>query len=318
MTGFTDLHIRTDGFGPYHINRFRIAFRSDFGIPYLANLLVHSFPGYFNGPGGHCYRLEGDKLKFFGNLSFFSHDVPTPHPDWVRVIYTDPLHGFTVQTLHRDSIALDDLTAGASFTALGAGAGAAVGTPIAGVGALPGALIGGATGLVSGVSLNRRHFLAGRRAWAIDVASSFTEPGDGENFPKDALIIETAAIERYSAAQFWALQKTMTPVVTELWSHMLMKFATATRAGYCRGQSGRWSGAAGSGMDSSTTSGSSSGPSRRAVRAPCAARWSSTSCSGFTLASTRTRAAAERRATELPIAPQGMGSRLVDRLSVAC
>ena len=230
MTSFTDLHIRTAGFGPYHINRFRLAFRSDFGIPYLANLLVHGFPGYFNGPGGHCYRLEGDKLKFFGNLSFFSHNVPTPHPDWVRIIYTDPLHGFTVQTLHRDSIALDDLTAGATFTALGAGAGAAAGTPIAGIGALPGALIGGTTGLVSGVSLNRRHFLAGRRAWTIDVASSFAAPGDGENFPKDALIIETAAIERYSAAEFWALQQAMTPVVTELWSHMLMKFATATRA----------------------------------------------------------------------------------------
>ena len=91
MPGFTDLDIHKDGEGLYNLKlRFRVAFRSDFGPEYLAQLLIANFPGFFNSSAARVERCDGDKLKFYGNLKLGDLRIPTPHPDWVRVVYTNP------------------------------------------------------------------------------------------------------------------------------------------------------------------------------------------------------------------------------------
>lgn len=194
MTDFSDLPIK-DGVGDYDLNRFRVAFRSDYGARYLGALLVGSFPGYFNGPAGTVER-DGDRLKFHGNLKVRGHYVPTPHPDWVRTILKDPERGFVVQTLHRDSWAADDVTAGA------------------------GGGLGGLIGAAEAARVNRYHFLAGRRGWRVDDAGVFNFP----NPTNDIIVVETAAIERFSLTELLPIKDMMQPLIVEIWCHLLTKF----------------------------------------------------------------------------------------------
>lgn len=177
MTDFSDLPIK-GGVGDYDLNRFRVAFRSDYGARYLGALLVGSFPGYFNGPAATVER-DGDRLKFHGNLKVRGHYVPTPHPDWVRTILKDPERGFVVQTLHRDSWAADDVAAGA------------------------GGGLGGLIGAAEAGRVNRYHFLAGRRGWRVDDVRVFNFPNVSPCAKRDRYRVITAHRPQGRAHHCW-------------------------------------------------------------------------------------------------------------------
>jgi len=137
------------------------------------------------------------------------HYVPTPHPDWVRTILKDPERGFVVQTLHRDSWAADDATAGAG----------------GGLGGLPLGPGGVAAAAAEAVRVNRYHFLAGRRGWRVDDAGVFNFP----NPTNDIIIVETAAIERFSLTELLPIKDMMQPLIIEIWCHLLTKFTNMPR-----------------------------------------------------------------------------------------
>lgn len=211
MTDFSDLPI-SQGVGDYHLNRFRIAFRSTdpkVSATQLAADFIANFPFYFNGPAA-TVRPEEGRLKFYGNIPVGGHQMPTPHPDWVRYLVKNPTLGFTVQTQHRDSMAMDDLEAGS-----GGGAAGSLAGPL-------GILVGEA----EAVRVNRYHFLAGRRAWRLDVASSFAAAGDRAKLGSDVIILETAAIERFSLKEYAMGESVMEPTIIDIWSHLLANFAT--------------------------------------------------------------------------------------------
>lgn len=194
MADFTDLKVQT-GVGDYHFNRYRIAFEKPPGLstPDLAREFVTNFPLYLNSPfatvvwGSHNFNGK-PTLRFHGFMKVLGIDLARPHTDSVVREWVDFGLGFTGQTLKREFFdAAEDISTGA----LGYVGGTAT-LPILGPILGPAGQIGGAA---AAVHYNRMHFLAGRRSWRVDEGSAFGVAGN-------VVILETAAVERFSAHAF--------------------------------------------------------------------------------------------------------------------
>jgi hypothetical protein len=195
MADFDDLKVGT-GVGPYHLNRFRIAFSCPTTArkETLAADFVANFPKYLASPFATteltARTFQGNPtLKFTGAMKLLLGIDFNPgiHHDWVARIAVDNTNGFTVQTLKRNFMEAGDAMAAAADTIVG------LGSPmLQPIGIVPGGM---------SVALNRMHFLAGRRAWRIDTLAAFGEnPSDYVSAP--SLMLETSAVERFSNTAF--------------------------------------------------------------------------------------------------------------------
>jgi hypothetical protein len=182
MSDFDALKVY-DGVGDYHMNRYRIAFQTPTGgaQQLLAADFVSNFPRYLESPYASVQitsrEFNGkDTLKFWGSMKLLGMEANSAtHHDWVVREWMDPTVGFTAQTLKRHFNEMpDDFNVGVSP----AGA--------------------------FGIWENKYHFLAGRRSWRIGPAEIFKvnpleyDPAGDANAIKDLLILETAAVERFS------------------------------------------------------------------------------------------------------------------------
>ncbi len=224
---FSDLPIATCGVESWHLNRFRVAFRHPQPPIALMQQFINNFPAMLNSPAATVEVFDGDHFKFDGKISL-SRDLSfwQPHYDWVRRITSgaDFMNGFTVQTLKRESMATDDIIPGVVGAATGAYVGLKVGALLGPVGAGVGGTVGGVTGGVVAVNVNRHHFLAGRRAWRIDHANNFVPDGTPKSFPADALILETAAMERFSEHLYWLGKPLLDISIVWVWSNLMRNF----------------------------------------------------------------------------------------------
>lgn len=96
-------------------------------------------------------------------------------------------------------------------------------------------MVGGVTGMASGLDANAYHFLAGRRAWAIGTKAQFGRAGV-ENYdaiPDDALALETGAVERLSHWVYDALDTTrilgkFSTAVHQIWVKFMTNYLART------------------------------------------------------------------------------------------
>jgi hypothetical protein len=112
-------------------------------------------------------------------------DLPDVHSDWVGVIWTDPARGFAVQTLRRDFMESADFEV-AGYAAVTTGV------------LLPSVPLAGPVGAYTAVQTNQHHFLAGRRSWVLGKASEFDSNPPELKDANSLMVLETAAIERFS------------------------------------------------------------------------------------------------------------------------
>lgn len=199
MADFSELPVDT-GVGDWHFNRYRIAFRppAGRGAAALGQLLFSNFPNIVASDytdsewGDHPYgNLK--TVHFHGILKKLGVNLGKPHSDWVTIIKRDPsTWSFTVQTLKREFFdAFEDVATGTGGVLSGVLAPA-----LPGLGIVTG-LLGAPADLLAGVHYNRMHFLAGRRAWRVGEGALF-------GLANDVLVLETIAVERFSAEFFRA------------------------------------------------------------------------------------------------------------------
>ena len=134
---------------------------------------------------------------FGSNSTIADYLVPDIHSDWVGIASVNENDGFTVQTLRRNFSVGDDYKA-AVLTGGGTFAGGTLGgNPVA-------ATVGLVGGGIGAFSINKYHFLAGRRSWIIQPAADFGDRNleNASEIPRDALVLETSAIERMSSVVF--------------------------------------------------------------------------------------------------------------------
>ena len=134
-------------------------------------------------------------------------DLARPHTDWVVRHWFDPNVGFTAQTLKREFFQFTEDAAAAS-------GGGIIGDKLGGP-------LGGAVGAAAAVHYNRMHFLAGRRSWRLDNGTVFGLTGD-------LLVLETIAVERFSA-EFFAIGDKLAGLeksIPDIWITNLNQFLT--------------------------------------------------------------------------------------------
>ena len=199
MADFIDLKVQW-GVGPYHLNRFRVAFAPPTGVTpqMLAADFIANFPTYFSSQFAtveFTTRPFGGKatLKFHGFMKVLGIDLAWPHNDWVVQEWVGAGLGFTAQTLQREFNEVGDIPAG-----------------------LAGGLVGTAT--------NQRHFLAGRRSWRLDSGVPF-------GLPANVMVLETAAIERFSARAYQLGDKIggLEKRIPSIWMANLTNFVVAKK-----------------------------------------------------------------------------------------
>ncbi len=198
MADFIDLKVQF-GVGPFHLNRYRVAFTPPVGVsaPMLAADFVAKFPTYFNNQfatvefTSRPFRGR-QTLRFHGYMKLLGLDAAAPHNDWVVQEWVGPGLGFTAQTLQR------------LFLEAGDAAAAAMG--------------------VVGVETNQRHFLAGRRSWRLDNGAPF-------GLPANVFVLETAAIERFSARAYQVGDKIggLESRIPSVWMSNLTNFVQAKK-----------------------------------------------------------------------------------------
>jgi hypothetical protein len=200
-----------NGVASYHCNRFRIAFRkpadwtsSKLAAMALAADFVTSFPKYLNSPAAAVEfakrTFEGKPtVRFQGIVKLAGFNAAAPHQDWVVRQVVDTTRGFTAQTLRR-------LFLEAAEKAI-----------------LAGSVIGGPFGPIAAadfVAVNQKRFLAGRRSWVVTQGREFgmTDP--------DVIVIETAAIERFSDEHYSLADKAigMEAKIPSIWVNNLSNF----------------------------------------------------------------------------------------------
>lgn len=228
-----------DGYGETHINRFRICARpitESQRITIGRNIAVN-LPQYMDPASASVklgdYKWANDRqtLKFRGITRIRPFSVPITGPimgpvsmqvpasirDWmmpdahtdsVGVIHQDNC-SCVVQTLKREYQDGDD----AIIRAAALGLTIVPPNPI---------LIAAGQVLASiPIDINQHHFLAGRRAWRFDLGSVF-------GYSDDRVVMETAAIERYSLPVFEKssemLMGPIEPTVQKIWSGMVERF----------------------------------------------------------------------------------------------
>jgi hypothetical protein len=190
MADFTKLPVY-GGVGDWHFNRFRIAFEPPKSVDpvILASNLLARFPTFINSD--YATAKWGDHkddglptVHFHGYAKYVGIDIGKPHTDWVAIVSLDPnAVGFTVQTLKREFLDVEEDVE-------------EVGAPVGGgITLLTGNPLLGLQTATDAVGINRMHFLAGRRAWRIDMGSAF-------GLSNDVMVLETVAIERFSDEAF--------------------------------------------------------------------------------------------------------------------
>jgi hypothetical protein len=231
MADFSELPVDS-GVGDYHFNRFRIAFEPTPGrnAQVLGQMLLANFPNYIKSDAAEA--KWGDRkyddyktIHFHGfvrlpyynpvtNLPSYSPDLAKPHSDWVAIEWLNPsTFSFTVQTLKREFLDVEeDGEAGGGAAAIGSVIGNLI---LPGPGLIVGAIVGGS----SGTDYNRMHFLAGRRAWRIGEGSVF-------GLSNAVVVLETAAVERFSAEPYRAADATIgiEKRVPDVWLPFLNNF----------------------------------------------------------------------------------------------
>ena len=238
MADFEELPLQA-GVGVVHVNRFRVVVRApaDSGAyQRIAASLFNNFPTYLDNISTasvtHSPKLfNGEQtLKFRGVARIrpfrvlppaLPVPIPVPrslrdwmmpdlHTDYVGLAQRNGQNGFTVQTLRRGFVEDDDVKIVAPIAVLCA------------VGGVAGAALA-AVLVPLALSINRMHFLAGRRAWRFDTARAF-------GYDNDDWVMETAAIERFSN---WAVVGSQLAVgdfqtlVKDIWVTFLRQFLTA-------------------------------------------------------------------------------------------
>ena len=220
MADFTELPVY-DGVGDYHFNRYRVAFKCPPAETKqsLARDFVANFPAYLTSQ--YATVVKGDRdfesrptLHFHGfkmvpipnpagmaNSPPPTIDVASPHTDWVVKIDENDNLGFTAQTLKREFRVLSE----DGPTGFGV---AAIVSPLIGL-------------IAAGdpMEVNRKHFLAGRRSWRLDDGKSFEVDGD-------VLVLETAAVERFSHKAYMRADAVLglESAVPDIWIAMLNNF----------------------------------------------------------------------------------------------
>jgi hypothetical protein len=219
MPDFTELPVYA-GVGDFHFNRFRIAFSKPAGLSArdLAQQFVSNFPYYFNSPYAKVVpgvRTFNSKptLKFHGYVKVLGIDVGRPHNDWVVQEWVDNTVGFTAQTLKREFF---DAAEDGAMAAAALAAGGLIGMEPAPT------VVGG----VVAAHYNRMHLLAGRRSWRLDDGQTFGVTGD-------LLVLETIAVERFSAEMYRLGDKlgNMRAKFPDIWIANLNNFVRLFRDG---------------------------------------------------------------------------------------
>ena len=222
MADFTELSVY-GGVGDYHFNRYRVVFKCPPAETKqsLAKDFVDNFPTYLTSQFATVAR--GDRnfgsrptLHFHGfkmvpvpnpagkaNSPPPTIDIAHPHTDWVVKIDENDNLGFTAQTLKREFIVVSE-DGPTGFGVLG----------IPGVSPLIDLLAAG-----DPMEVNRMHFLAGRRSWRLDDGKSFEVDGD-------VLVLETAAVERFSHKAYMRADSLLglESAVPDIWIAMLNNF----------------------------------------------------------------------------------------------
>jgi hypothetical protein len=248
MTYYTPLSIH-DGYGNVHINRFRVCVKPTLErnqINWVGARMISRMPYYMDSNtasvqlGDYAWG-NNNTLKFRGvaklrpfnmliTLPIGGIAIPIPQKirDWVMPdIHTDNVGvvatqdtGLTVQTLKREFEDEDDKKIRTAIETL-VDTGVFIGGPaIRKLASKISKYLGDYA-----VDYNQHHFLAGRRAFRIDVGSSF-------GYKDDRLVVETSAIERFSNGVFASSELAMgsiPDVVREVWGQMLTKFCVVNK-----------------------------------------------------------------------------------------
>jgi len=222
MADFTELPVY-GGVGDYHFNRYRVAFKCPPAETKqsLAKDFVDNFPAYLTSP--YATVVKGER-NFGSRPTFHFHgfkmvpfpsavplrspptiDIARPHTDWVAKIDENDNLGFTAQTLKREFMVVSE-DGPTGFGVLG----------IPGVSPLIDLIAAG-----DPMEVNRMHFLAGRRSWRLDDGKSFEVDGD-------VLVLETAAVERFSHKAYVRADAVLglEEAVPDIWIAMLNNFIT--------------------------------------------------------------------------------------------
>ena len=221
MADFIEMPVQ-GGVGPYHFNRYRIVFDKPPAMSKesLATDLIANFPFHFDSAYA---TVQAEKRTFNGKPTLKFHgfdkvlknriDLAQPHHDWVVMDPVDMRLGFTARTLRRTFIDMpDDVEATLGGMVGGDIGGSIVAGPL-------GSIMGSGAGAVDGFSVNRWHFLAGRRCWRLDTAKAFGLPGD-------QLVLETTAVERFSRKEYALADAAlgMEKLVPDIWCSLLWNF----------------------------------------------------------------------------------------------
>jgi len=211
MNDFEELRLNT-GVGEEHVNRYRIYFKAKGGstAQQFAETLRTNFPTYFN-PGNVATVRKGKRgvntLQFTIHLNL---NFPPFHDDWVAIEWTSRKTneqyraGFAVQTLRRkfddetDDF-IEELAEGSTLPTVFVAPEASAASVYA-------------AGQLAR-SINKSHFLAGRRSWMFCDAAHDPDlrEGPGASPPKKSpsdgqlFFLETAAVEKESAVWFQPL-----------------------------------------------------------------------------------------------------------------
>lgn len=212
MALFDPLLSTRDGTGNFHLSRFRIYFRlidkkSGECIPIkpsrLYSELRDNFQKYFN-PNLARFKVEeclynkrhAASFQLSAKLLGIDHKladivVPDWHLDWVGSEYVGD-RSFTFQTLKRNFETRYD-----KFIRLGTYA------------LIPGGPQARFAATQAAIYFNQHHFLAGRRSWSFGSKNDFGNHAvnNFNDIPADSLVLETAAVERFSKLVFeWLSQ----------------------------------------------------------------------------------------------------------------
>jgi hypothetical protein len=245
-TLFTELPV-ADGIGPVHINRFFTCFEVDskFTVDAVTAIKIQqfvftNFSKIFGQPKSksslNVATVDispsdgGRNTRIFNGCKTARFTIDNPvgwvHNDWVKLVYPAHGSGFYAQTLERNFRDDGDARLGSLIAVVESLQVAAATT--AAVGVVPAAVVSwalqiGKTGLTVMLQGNKKHFLNGRRSWAVHL----TEPLD----KKRLFCFETATLEKSSTILNSLADLTdiagIRRSIIELWGHMLDNFLEA-------------------------------------------------------------------------------------------
>ena len=202
------------GVGPYHINHFIGYFKLSASIdPFiLTKIFFNKFITIFNP--------ENEAMAFLSKYILDSHKVikfvlnkPLAglHGDWITLQMAESLNSFVGKTLMKLWITKEEVYALTEFLKLMRKV-----TDTSGVAYLVPEEISKLTDKEF-MLVNQRHFLSGRRSWAVGYSSTL-----------DLYYVETAAFERYSHPAYLAAENIMgvRESIVNIWTKLIENYST--------------------------------------------------------------------------------------------